>query len=47
VAPSSACSDYPSISEDWQRAALGYALTNIATVAHTAGVAAALAGRSR
>lgn len=32
-----------SISDDWQRAALGYALTNIATIADTATVSAALA----
>jgi len=33
-----------SINDDWQRAALGYALTNIATIADTAAVRAALQG---
>ncbi|MEE6295042.1 cysteine hydrolase [Georgenia wangjunii] len=36
-----------SINEDWQRAALGYALTNIATITDTAAVTAALGSASR
>ena len=35
------------INEDWQRAALGYALTNIATITDTAAVASALASGAR
>jgi ureidoacrylate peracid hydrolase len=36
-----------SINDDWQRAALGYALTNVATIADTATVAAALQSAGR
>jgi gluconolactonase len=36
-----------SINDDWQRAALGYALTNIATISDTASVAAALESAGR